>query len=189
MNEIDNLDKQLSDLETKIQNLKLKKADLSQKSKAHEHMIQRYTDKKLYLEDNFEWEMKKSKDKANTIRDEIIDLKTKLFETEKLINTFPDYRELHFEPNKEFLNYIDHQIIVKEKELECPLCLDIACPPIFMCSEQHLICSTCRQRLSNCPECRLEYIGKPRRHRYAEKTAEELESLKVKKDQIKKYYS
>ena len=91
--------------------------------------------------------------------------------------------------NKELLEFIDNQIIEKEKELECPVCLEVACSPIFMCSEQHLICSTCRPKLSNCPECRVVYTGKNRRHRYAEKTAEELERLKIKKGQVRKYHS
>merc|ERR1712183_383262 len=90
------------------------------------------------------------------------------------------------EPINEFLKFINNQINEKRKELECPVCLELACSPIFMCSEQHLICSTCRPKLSNCPECRVAYRGQNRRHRYAEKTAEELHRLKIKKDQVRK---
>ena len=93
------------------------------------------------------------------------------------------------EPNRELLQFIDDQIVEKEKELMCPVCLEVACSPIFMCSEQHLICSTCRPKLSNCPECRVVYTGKNRRHRYAEKTAEELERLRGQKDKVQKYSS
>merc|ERR1719233_2276762 len=116
-------------------------------------------------------------------------LKTKLQETEKFIHYLPEDDKLIYEPNKEFLEFIGDQIIEKEKELECPVCLEVACSPIFMCSEQHLICSTCRPKLSNCPECRVVYTGKNRRHRYAEKTAEELERLRNKKGQVRKCIS
>merc|ERR1719440_2745298 len=98
-----------------------------------------------------------------------------------MIHNLPKNDKQIFEPNREFLSFIDDQINEKKKELECPVCLEVACSPIFMCSEQHLICSTCRPKLSNCPECRVVYTGKNRRHRYAEKTAEELERLKIKK--------
>ena len=121
------------------------------------------------------------------MKDEIQNLENRLQETKKLIQNLLHNDILIFEPNKELLEFIDNQIKEKEKELECPVCLEVACSPIFMCSEQHLICSTCRPKLSNCPECRVVYTGKNRRHRYAEKTAEELERLKIKKDQVRKY--
>jgi len=46
--------------------------------------------------------------------------------------------------NEQLIRFIDRQIIEKEAELECPVCLETAAAPIFMCSEQHLICSLCR---------------------------------------------
>ena len=94
-----------------------------------------------------------------------------------------------FEPNKDFLEFIEHEISEKEKELECPVCLDVADSPILMCSEQHLICGICRPKLSQCPQCRERYTGKDRRHRYAEKTREELERLREKRDQVIVYSS
>merc|ERR1719427_319362 len=108
------------------------------------------------------------------MKDEIQNLENRLQETKNLIQNLPDDDKLIYEPNKELLEFIDNQIIEKEKELECPVCLEVAFSPIFMCSEQHLICLTCRPKLSNCPECRVGYGEKTRRHRYAEKTAEEL---------------
>ena len=190
VNEVAKLDKALSDLETKMAELKLKKVKLLEESKKDDEMIQKYEDNKLKLCDNFEREMRINKENGNTIKKEIQNLKSKLQETAKLIKTLPnDDNKLLCEPSKEFLKFIECQISEKEQELECPVCLEVACSPIFMCSEQHLICSTCRPKLSNCPECRVVYKGKNRRHRYAEKTAEELERLKNKKDQVRKYYS
>ena len=34
------------------------------------------------------------------------------------------------------------------------------------------------RQVKECPECRQPYSGQPRRHRYAEKTAEELRKLR-----------
>jgi len=90
------------------------------------------------------------------------------------------------EANEDFVEFIEYQIEKKEKELECPVCLVVANTPIFMCSEQHLICGTCRPKVSHCPECRVKYSGKNRRHRYAEKIEEEINELKEKKAQVKK---
>ena len=39
----------------------------------------------------------------------------------------------------ELLNYLQESLKDKEKELECPVCLETAEVPIFMCSEMHLI--------------------------------------------------
>ena len=103
-----------------------------------------------------------------------------------MIQNLPNEKKTYHEPKIELLEFIDNQIIEKEKELECPVCLDVACSPIFMCSEQHLICATCKPQLSSCPECRVGYTGKNRIHRYAEKTAEEIVKLKNKKAQVRK---
>ena len=57
-----------------------------------------------------------------------------------------------------------------------PVCLDIDKTPIFSCQQQHhLVCFKCRPRLTSCLECREDYQGQLRRHRYAERDAEELE--------------
>merc|ERR1712062_538739 len=82
-------------------------------------------------------------------------------------------------PNMQLLEYIENKIEAKEKELECPVCLEVALAPIFMCSDLHLICSHCYAglKVSICPECREPYPSKAKRHRYAEKAAEELAAL------------
>ena len=186
LNEVDNLDKELSDLETKITKLKLRKTELLEESKADDKRIKKYEEKKHQLETDIQKEVKISKENENIIKDEIKDLETRLKENKLLIQNLPHDDKLSCEPNKELLEFIENQIIEKERELECPVCLDIACSPIFLCSEQHLICSTCRPQLSNCPECRVVYTAESRRHRYAENTAEELQKLKKKKDQVRK---
>ena len=189
LNEVDKLDKELSDLEMKISELKLRKDELLEESINDDKTIQNFKDIKHKLEVKFEKELEVSKEKGNIMKDEILYLESKLQKTEEKIKNFPNYEKPICEPNIEFLKFIDDQISEKEKELECPVCLEVACSPIFMCSDQHLICSTCRPKLSNCPECRGRYRGKNKRHRYAEKTAEELKRLKDKKNQVGKYPS
>ena len=187
MNKIGKLDQELSDLEIKMTKLEMKKTKLLEESKDDDKLIKKYENKKQNLENNFEKELKICKEKGNTIKDEIQDLEAKLQETEKLIKALPNEFKLFDEPNNKLLEFIDDQIIAKRNELKCPVCLEVASTPIFMCSDQHLICSTCRPQLYRCPECRADYREKLIRHRYAEKTVEELEKLKDKKDHIRKY--
>merc|ERR1712039_1091283 len=76
------------------------------------------------------------------------------------------------------IKFLEQIAAEKEKDLECPICLETAIVPIFSCSESHVICSQCRPKVQRCPECRVLYKGLPRRHRFAEKTAKELEDLR-----------
>ena len=75
------------------------------------------------------------------------------------------------------VNFLLNSIKDKESELECPVCLETAGGEIFSCVEQHLVCSQCRPRVVECPQCRQSYPPTPLRHRYAEKIAGELETL------------
>ncbi|XP_046382465.1 E3 ubiquitin-protein ligase sina-like [Ischnura elegans] len=41
--------------------------------------------------------------------------------------------------------------------LECPVCLEYVFPPINQCKRGHLVCSTCKPQLNNCPTCRSRF--------------------------------
>ena len=86
--------------------------------------------------------------------------------------------------NTDFLSFIEDSIKEKENELECPVCLEIARVPIFMCGDSHLVCSTCLPQLSACPECRKPYPKNPKRHRYAEKLVDEIKKLETKRNNV-----
>jgi hypothetical protein len=59
--------------------------------------------------------------------------------------------------------FIDMQIDKLEQELECPVCFEPATIPIMKCEEDHLICSACRERVNECPECRTPHPPGPHR--------------------------
>ena len=47
-----------------------------------------------------------------------------------------------------------------EASLECPVCLLIPREvPIPSCSNGHIICKSCRQKMSSCPTCRVSYMA------------------------------
>ena len=52
-------------------------------------------------------------------------------------------------PNSWKFDYISKKIEAKVKDLECPVCLEVASSPIFKCSEDHLICSVCRPKVAS----------------------------------------
>ncbi|XP_077002887.1 E3 ubiquitin-protein ligase SIAH1-like [Tamandua tetradactyla] len=37
---------------------------------------------------------------------------------------------------------------------ECPVCFDYVLPPILQCRSGHLVCNSCRPKLTRCPTCR-----------------------------------
>ena len=76
------------------------------------------------------------------------------------------------------VDFLLNSIQEKKSDLECPICLETAGGQIFCCIEQHLVCSQCRPRVVQCPQCRERYPPTPIRHRYAEKISGELEKLR-----------
>ena len=69
-------------------------------------------------------------------------------ENRELFEQMPANNIATIQPNLQLLEYIDHKILEKEEELQCPVCLETASVPIYMCSEQHLVCSVCRPQIS-----------------------------------------
>ena len=84
----------------------------------------------------------------------------------------------------------------------------MASPPIFCCDAQHVICRVCKPKVKlpilcyllcflieqsyaslkvpNCPECRKPYGENLRRHRFAEKAANDLSELEKEREKILK---
>ena len=85
-----------------------------------------------------------------------------------------------------FLTFLERQIEDVERELECPVCFEIASEaPIFRCEEDHLICSKCREKVSSCPVCRVEYPeGAGKRLRGAERQAERLAAMYKERESL-----
>ena len=84
------------------------------------------------------------------------------------------------ETNKNLLALIEGQISEMEEELECPVCFEVSdTAPIFKCPEDHLMCRSCRPRLSVCPLCRAQLGHKYQRFRGAERVAQRLQALRT----------
>jgi len=46
-----------------------------------------------------------------------------------------------------------------EKFLECPICLDICIPPVFVCTTGHHMCEKCKEVVKECSICTSKFTG------------------------------
>ena len=188
---LDQVDKELSDLKTRMQELSLKRKDLLEEMKQDNERIQKWESKRSKLEAYIDNEVIAKRKKGFEIEENIQSLEKKLSQIKKDENgaastaEVPETKPKEMAERKEpsLLEYLDSQIDEKERELECPVCLLEAEPLIFTCPEQHLICSNCRPKVKACPLCKLKY-DKSRRHRYAEKTSEELAGIRKRRERF-----
>jgi len=181
MQEINQADQELVDLEGRLAEVRKIKIDLKKGWQQNDRRILELNADIHKLEEFMDKELEKAQVEGSSIESRIQVLKKKLSEIDKVGNapskeiTVP--KPQPEETTKSWIDFIDKEIEEKERDLECPVCLEIAACPIYMCSESHLICSYCKPKVKKCPECRMKYGAKPKIHRYAEKTAEELVRL------------
>ena len=172
--------KEFFDCEASLKRLELKKENLE-------------SEKKSWLERSKEAtnELKRIEESMNECHERTTSLMKTKKETSDKIRRAEDFLNEAVEPskdrftqleprddNKKLTDFMLKSIEEKEAKLACPVCFEIAEAPIFMCQQQHLICASCQPRVTSCPECREEYQRPPRRHRYAERDAEELKKMK-----------
>ena len=86
---------------------------------------------------------------------------------------------VHVKLSKQAVWIWQKSIEKKKEDLTCTICLEVSKTPIYTCPESHIICSTCATipELNKCPECCEDLPTPLKRHRFAEKIAEELEEL------------
>ena len=110
-------------------------------------------------------------------------------EIRRLEDQLNKLKQKPLEESNNLTAFLVRSIEQKEAELTCPVCLETAFAPIFTCQQQHLICSICHPLVTSCPECREDYQGPPRtprRHKYAERDADELKKLQEELAKITK---
>ena len=176
--------KRINENKSKIEELKQENEELQDICQSHVKVIEKFEKKKHKLEKFIDSEMDRFREEKNKIDEDIEQLRLKRDEAiERKIQPPPKIFSDISKIDK-LMSFLEKSISAKERELECPLCLEVSSPPIFMCPESHLICSRCRPKLEKCPECRVKYKGAPKIHRYAEKAAEELLELKKEKKEL-----
>ena len=150
---------EIDDIDSKILYLQRSKNKLLQRCDEKKEIMDKLSTKKKDIERVISSLIYKTKHELSFLETEVKSLKDKLPQPEKKPAS-PKPQSISL------LAFINRKISSKEGELECPVCLEEASSPIFMCSQLHLVCSSCRPQLTQCPECRQQYRGQPRRHRY-----------------------
>ena len=84
------IDKQLTELESKMRDLKQKKIDLVRESKTDDIRIQKFECEKRKLEEDIEKDAKLKEEEEYVIKKEIVDLERKLEETKTSIKNLPN---------------------------------------------------------------------------------------------------
>ena len=170
--------KEVSKIEAEIEMLNIRKTEILQESEAADKEMKKLEKKKKKLEDFQHSYTTETKTKLKKLHTEIDSLQGMLSNPERT-NTDPAPPDPVTNGSPELLRFIERQIEDVEKELECPVCLETASQaPIFKCEEDHLICSKCREKVSCCPVCRMEYPrGARKRLRGAERQAERLAGM------------
>ena len=171
------IDVEIEDLEARVAKLKAEKLLIENEKDLAKVTVHKLNNKKARLETYIEAEMERAQSKENEIKRKIKDTKEKIKtleipDTKAAFCETPEQNSENYAKQK-LLDFLTNSIKEKENDLECPVCLEIATIPIYSCQESHLICSTCRPKVVECPECRIEYRdnGVLRRHRYAEKNS------------------
>ena len=94
------------------------------------------------------------------------------------VSTIPSALPEEVAANMKEYSKLVKKIGKKKEDLTCPVCLETASAPIYLtCQQMHFICSDCQPKLTLCPQCREACQRPPRRHRYAEREAQELKDL------------
>ena len=154
---------EIKELEANLVRLKSEKQKMTNETARDTEQIEKLTKKRLKLEKSIDAEMKRYLESDSKMKKEIEYIEAKIDAIENVANGSHDGSS----PNSAMVDFIMQSIESKEKDLECPVCLETAIAPIFSCPESHVICATCRPKVSKCPECRVTYKGPPRRHRFA----------------------
>ena len=145
--------KEVEDIDARVGELQTTRAKLLVECEANDQVMKKLIKKRKKLEEFITSQINKHRSETSRLETEVRDLKSRNLKQNEDEVYFSDEDEVLIEvktikiPNLELLEYIDHQIEDKEKELECPVCLEVASVPIFMCDELHLLCSSCRPKV------------------------------------------
>ena len=172
--------KEMSKIDAEMKMLNFRKTEIAQNCETADKEMKELEKKKTKLElfqQSFATETKTRLQKLQTEIDSLQEMLKGNPETSSTEPAPPPDAVTRASPS--FLRFLDRQIEDVERELECPVCFEIASQaPIFKCEEDHLICCKCREKVSCCPVCRVEYPeGGGKRLRGAERQAERLAAM------------
>ena len=155
--------KQVAANEATIRELQGKNERLFAEIENIDEKLTKIRNKKKKLENYLDLKVCESKRARSLLKKEAEEIKGKIEALDKVKTLQPKTPELLVEIDRQIkaklvghIEEIDRQIEAKEKELECPICFDVASPPIFRCDELHIICSDCRPKVEKISQTNLK---------------------------------
>merc|ERR1719319_1881023 len=137
--------KELVDIDNRLNELQTLRARLIKEAKEKDELMAKLSKKKDKLEVFMTSTTNETVSEMTTLEQELESLKLQLVKpTEEVQQPEASWTSPLRQPNLQLLDFITSKIEAKEKELECPVCFEVASSPIYMCDELHLICSECR---------------------------------------------
>ena len=142
------LDAEITELESKKRDILAQNAQLGQEK-------EKYKNKRLHAEQELERKMAPLKDQKKSLFHSIKTVKEKISQSMKnplkedeSNSNIPNVNKPEvFASQDPLLEFLTAQIGQKELDLECPVCLETSQTPIYMCMEQHIVCSNCWQQV------------------------------------------
>jgi len=173
--------------EALVQNKEVQISQMSKEGEERMAVLKKEEERLKKLMENFQEEKRSfmnehhleycdATDSLDELEKDIAFLEVQRDQIEIKLETFEEVSLGKYETKK----ILQRLIREKVKDLECPVCLEEAAPPIFSCTEMHLVCFSCREKVlgNRCPVCRGSYGKKKMRHRFAEKMSENLGSMR-----------
>jgi len=185
------LDAEIQLLRDEIARIQSQKEKLKVENDNLEREMKKLRKKRIAAEGDLEKKIAPLKEKKGNLIKEIQGLREKILQNATEVEAASRKPESGDAGSKNLLlDFLTNQIKSKEDDLECPVCLETSATPIYMCQNQHIICSDCLEKIQQtvskkeCVQCRTPYPKKPERHRYMEKVADELQTLRSKRRDI-----
>ena len=121
-------------IDAETENLAKEKEEIKVALMENEQRLELFSLKKKLMEEDMDMEMRQLIER----KAEVTMILSRLSSTSKMVE------------------FLKTSIKKKEEDLECPICLEPAKPPIFIwCQASHIICSACVPNLEECPQCRM----------------------------------
>ena len=141
----DKMAKRVTWIDAEAEALAKEKEELKLALIENEERLKRFSQKKREMEEMIDHEMRKLMDRDAEVK-EIL---------RRMSNSGQPEQETTQGENK-MVEFLRGVIEKKEEDLTCPVCLEIAKPPIFTYPESHLICTACGpNKVQMCPQCRV----------------------------------
>ena len=146
--EVTNLEVQMSGLREQLEKMEAKRGQLLHDIETENDLLNANLHRKKEHEDYVTQKIGENRKARLTLEQDIDSFKMKIEKGTKSKEAVKhSMNEIRPDVQK-FLDNINNKIEAKERDLECPICMEVCTAPIFCCDEQHIICSSCRPQVT-----------------------------------------